>query len=212
MNDIDYEELIEKFSDYKAGTYKTMSLKEKMDFLNGVHTEKVAIFDEEGDDMDTLQDFWDIEDDFLNKPQLFSLNDILSFINMLDDWCFELSWMEHVVDIIVNIACFYKINGIVFLLSNLKNVPEKGRLFGQFRVMQRLLAENIYPIVKEAVKQINPSDRMLLLHILEGEPAPPTPTKKGERKHLPKVVGENASDTLKQENVELESIIFRLLG
>ncbi|WP_313129893.1 hypothetical protein [Anaerocolumna sp.] len=203
MKDIDYE----KLRDYKAGTYKTMSLKEKMDFLNGVHREEVEIFDEEGKDMDTLQDFWDIEDDFLNNPQQFSLNDILSFINMLDDWCFELSWMEQVVDIIVNIACFYRINGIVFLLSNLKNVPEKGRLFGQFRVMQRLLAENIYPTVKEAVKQINPSDRMLVLYILEGEPAPPKPTKKGERKHLPKVAGENASDILKQENAELVSII-----
>ena len=78
MNDIDYEELIEKFRDYKAGTFKTMSLKEKMDFFDGVHTEKVAICDEEGDDMNTLQDFWDIEDEFLNNPQLFSLNDILS--------------------------------------------------------------------------------------------------------------------------------------
>jgi hypothetical protein len=43
--------------------------------------------------------------------------------------------------------------------------------------------------------------------ILEGEPAPPTPTKEGERKHLPKVVGENASDILKLEKAELELII-----
>lgn len=211
MNDIDYEERIEKFRNYKAGTFKTMSLKEKMDFLDGVHTEKVAIFDEKGSDMDTLQDFWDIQDEFISNPQLLSLNDILSFINMLDDWCFELSWMDHLVDIIVNIAYFYKIDGIVFLLSNLKNVPERGRLHGQFRIMQRFLTENIYPIVKEAVKHINQSEKILVLYILEGEPAPSIPEKKGERKHLPKVVSEDDSDILKQNNAELKFIISRLL-
>ena len=59
-----------------------MTLKEKMDFLGGVHTNNVPLFDEDGDDMDTFDDYTAIRDEFLNHPEQFSLNNILDMIDI----------------------------------------------------------------------------------------------------------------------------------
>lgn len=33
---------MEQYKDYKADTYESMTLKEKMEFLDGIHTDKVV--------------------------------------------------------------------------------------------------------------------------------------------------------------------------
>lgn len=38
----DYLKVVEQYKDYKAGTYESMTLKEKMEFLDGIHTDKVV--------------------------------------------------------------------------------------------------------------------------------------------------------------------------
>ena len=70
---------MEQYQDYEAGTYQSMTLEEKMDFFDGVHTNHIPLFDEDGDDMDTSDDYYAIRDEFLNHPEQFSLNDILVF-------------------------------------------------------------------------------------------------------------------------------------
>ena len=75
----EYLKMVEKYSDYEAGTYQYMTLREKMNFLDGVHTDNIPLFDEDGDDMDTSDDYYAIRDEFLNHPEQFSLNDILVF-------------------------------------------------------------------------------------------------------------------------------------
>ena len=56
--------MVEKYSDYEAGTYQYMTLREKMNFLDGVHTDNIPLFDEDGDDMDTSDDYYAIRDEF----------------------------------------------------------------------------------------------------------------------------------------------------
>lgn len=58
-----------------------MTLEEKMIFFDGIHTDNVPLFDRDGNDMDTFNDYCDIEKEFLTNPQMFSLDDICSFIS-----------------------------------------------------------------------------------------------------------------------------------
>lgn len=79
---------------YEAGTYESMTLNERIAFLDGIHTNNIPLFDEDGDDMETADDYYSIRDDFLNHPEQFSLNDIPAFLEMLDDSCYQPSFME----------------------------------------------------------------------------------------------------------------------
>ena len=81
----EYLKTVEQYQDYEAGTYQSMTLEEKMDFFDGVHTNRVPLFDEDGDDMDTSDDYYAIRDAFLEHPEQFTLDHILDFIKMLDD-------------------------------------------------------------------------------------------------------------------------------
>ena len=63
----EYLKTVEQYQDYEAGTYQSMTLEEKMDFFDGVHTNRVPLFDEDGDDMELLMitmqsemSFWSI--------------------------------------------------------------------------------------------------------------------------------------------------------
>ena len=76
----EYLEIVEQYRDYEAGTYKSMTVKEKMEFLDGIHTDRIPLFDEDGDDMDTSDDYYAIREEFLNHPEQFSLDDILIFL------------------------------------------------------------------------------------------------------------------------------------
>lgn len=52
-----YSEAIDKsrvaHQDYEAGTYQSMTLEGKMDFFDGVHTNHIPLFDEDGNDLDS---------------------------------------------------------------------------------------------------------------------------------------------------------------
>ena len=55
----------------EAGTYQSMTLEEKMDFFDGVHTNRVPLFDEDGDDMDTSDDYYAIRDELKFAEQTY---------------------------------------------------------------------------------------------------------------------------------------------
>ncbi len=165
----EYLKIVEQYKDYEAGTYESMTLKEKMDFLDGVHTENIPLFDEDGDDMDTADDYYSIRDEFLEQPEQFSLNDILSFLEMLDDSCCQPSFMETITKIIHNIVRHYQQEGVVFF-SNLNKVPEKGIRFGLFVNIYLLIKDDMtYQFINDAIGLV-PSDTVGLIHkILSGK-------------------------------------------
>lgn len=46
----EYLKILENYKDYKKNTYKSMTLEEKIDFFDGIHTDHVPMFDENGND------------------------------------------------------------------------------------------------------------------------------------------------------------------
>ena len=61
----EYLKIVEQYQDYEAGTYKSMTLQEKMDFFDGVHTNNVTLFDVDGVDMERFDDYCAIDVAFL---------------------------------------------------------------------------------------------------------------------------------------------------
>lgn len=169
----EYLKIVEKYSDYEAGTCQSMTLKEKMNFFNAVHTDSIPLFDEDGDDLETSDDYYSIRDEFVNHPEQFSLNNILAFLEMLDDSCYQPSFMENITTIIHNIVRYYQLEGVNFLLSHLSVVPEKAYLFGLFVNMRCLIKdEETYQLMKEAIKLAKPDTVILVQKILSGEDMP----------------------------------------
>lgn len=159
--------IMEKYKDYRRGTYQSMSLQEKMEFLEGVQQEFIPIFDEDGCDMDTWMDFHSIQQEFKENFQMFTLDNMVTLMHMLDDECFELDMMHQLVIIIRRIAVHNGTEGIVFLLEHFNEVPKKGLWHGQYRLMQWLMVEEYFPLLKEAVSQCAPTGREQLSAILE---------------------------------------------
>ncbi len=202
--------MVEKYSDYEAGTYQYMTLREKMNFLDGVHTDNIPLFDEDGDDMDTSDDYYAIRDEFLNHPEQFSLNDILVFFEMLDDSCYQPSFMDNITAIIHNIARYYQLEGVKFLLAHLSEVPRRGYMFGLFVNVQLLIKDDVtYQLMKEAVKLAAPDTIMLLRKILSGEDMPGILEKDGNVNKFP-IFAESADETELKRKQELENIILSL--
>lgn len=163
----EYLKMVEQYEDYEAGTYQSMTLKEKMDFLDGIHTNHIPLFDEDGDDMDTADDYYAIRDEFLEHPEQFAVNHILDFMEMLDDNCYQPSFMETVVTLILNIVRFYQLEGVVYLLSHLHEVPSRGHKYGLHGSVCCLVKDDtLYPLVKEALARIRPEDRGFVLQVL----------------------------------------------
>lgn len=206
----EYLKMVEKYSDYEAGTYQYMTLREKMNFLDGVHTDNIPLFDEDGDDMDTSDDYYAIRDEILNHPEQFSLNDILVFFEMLDDSCYQPSFMDNITAIIHNIARYYQLEGVKFLLAHLSEVPRRGYMFGLFVNVQLLIKDDVtYQLMKEAVKLAAPDTIMLLRKILSGEDMPGILEKDGNVNKFP-IFAESADETELKRKQELENIILSL--
>ena len=158
--------MMEKYKDYRRGTYESMSLQEKMDFLDGVQKEFIPIFDKNGNDMDTECDFFSIQKEFKENPQMFTMENMVALMHMLDDECFEPDMMHQLVIMIRRIAVYYETKGICFLLEHFYEVPKEGMWYGHFRIMQSLMNEEYYPLLKKAVMQCAQTGREQLLAIL----------------------------------------------
>jgi len=196
-----YLKVVEQYKDYEAGTYQSMTLTEKMDFFDGIHTDNVPLFDEDGDEMNTFDDYDAIRDEFLDHPEQFALDNILDFMEMLDDSCYQPSFMDTIVKIIHNIVRFYQLEGVTYLLSHLNQVPRRGYEYGLFWSVRYLINdENVYPIVKESLGQIRSKEREFVLQILEGN----TPEGK-----IP-LLAELGNEMEQNRKAELEDIIYQL--
>ncbi len=141
-----------------------------MDFFDGIHTNHVPLFDEDGDDLDTAEDYAAIRDEFLGRPEQFALTDISAFLEMLDDSCEQPSYMDTITKIIHNIARHYQSEGVEYLVSHLQEVPQRGYELG-FIVNLRLLIQDdaTYPFLKDAVGRINSDTAKRLRQILSGD-------------------------------------------
>ena len=206
----EYLKIVEQYQDYEAGTCESMSLKEKMEFLAGIHTGSIPLFDEDGDDMDTADDYYSIRDEFLEHPEQFSIQDILDFFEMLDDSCQQPSFMETVTNIIHSIVRHYQLEGVAFLLSNLNKVPRTGYRFGLFVNMYLLLKDDItYPLMKDAIRLV-PSDTVGLIYkILTGNDLPEVWEKDGQTSKFP-TFDECGDETISARKQELEQLISAL--
>ena len=119
----EYLKILEKFKDYKKNTYQTMSLEEKIDFFDGIHTDHVPMFDENGNDtLGTLWDYGEISREFIQHPEMFSVSDISKFLEMLDDDCYQPSFMDDTLKVIRSIIRFYGKDGAEYLLTHLSEI------------------------------------------------------------------------------------------
>lgn len=207
----DYLKIVEQYKDYEAGTYESMTLKEKMEFFDGVHTDHVPLFDEDGDDMETADDYDSIRDEFLSHPEQFSLNDIPAFLEMLDDSCYQPSFMDTITEIIHNIVKYYQSDGVVFLFSHLHEVPRRGYAFGLFVNVRCLINDDMtYQYMKEAVGLVDSDTLRLIQNILSGKDMPEILKKDGETAKFP-LFDECCDETELKRKQELEKMITSLL-
>jgi len=167
----EYLEILKKYKNYKKNTYLSMSLEEKIDFFDGIHTDNVPMFDENGNDtLGTLWDYSEISKEFIRKPEMFSLTDISKFLDMLDDNCYQPSFMDDTLKVIRSIIRYYKTDGAVYLLNNLSKVPERGKQYGLCDSLRYLIVDDeAFPYLKEAAAQTDGSARELLRGILNGD-------------------------------------------
>lgn len=208
----EYLKIVEQYKDYKAGTYKSMTLKEKMDFFDGIHTDNVPLWDEDGDDMDTFDDYYLIEDDFLNHPEQFSLDNIVVFLEMLDDSCYQPSFMDTITKIIHNIVHHYQLEGVVFLLSHLHEVPRRGYYFGLFDIVRRLISDDMtYQLMKDAMGLVTSDTVRLVQRILSGKDMPEILETDGKTNKFP-IFNECGNETELKRKLELENMIAPLLA
>lgn len=77
--------------------------------------------------------------------------------------------METILKIIHNIIRFYELEGAVYLLSHLREVPSRGYVYGLFWNIRYLIKDDsVYSFVKEALGQISSDDSEFVLQILKG--------------------------------------------
>lgn len=167
----EYLKVLESYKDYKKNTYQSMSLEEKIDFFDGIHTDHVPMFDENGNDtLGTLWDYGEITKEFIEHPEMFSLTDISKFFKMLDDSCYQPSFMEDTLKVIRSIVRFQGKDGAVFLLLHLSDVPEQGKEYGLCDCLRYLIVDDVtFPYLKEAVMAVDSPVQELVCRILNGK-------------------------------------------
>ncbi|MBD5135479.1 MAG: hypothetical protein HDT39_05875 [Lachnospiraceae bacterium] len=167
----EYLKILENYKDYKQGTYQSMTLEEKIDFFDGIHTEHVPMFDEDGNDtIGTLWDYGEISKEFIQHPEMFSLDDISKFLEMLDDNCYQPSFMNDTLKVIRSIIRYHGREGAVFFLTHLSDIPEHGQEYGLCYSFRYLIVDDVaFPYLKEAVMFVNPSIQEFILKIINGE-------------------------------------------
>ena len=118
----------------------------------------------------TLWNYGEIYKEFIQHPEMFSVTDISKFIDMLDDDCYQPSFMDDTLKVIRSIIRFHGKDGAIYLLSHLQNVPEQGKEYGLCRSLRYLIVDNItFPYLKEAIALADDSIRNMLSRILHGE-------------------------------------------
>ncbi len=166
----EYLKILKNYKDYKKNTYKTMSLQEKIDFFDGIHTNNVPMFDENGNSIWTLWDYNEICKEFIQYPEMFSVTDISKFLDMLDDNCEEPSFMDDTLKVIRSIIRYQGKAGAVFLLNHLFDVPEHGKEYGLFDSLRYLIVDDAaYPYLKEALIEVDSSVQSLVHQIINGK-------------------------------------------
>ncbi len=167
----EYLKILEKFRDYKKGDYKSLSLEEKINFFDGIHTDNVPMFDENGNDtLGTIWDYGELTKEFINHPELFSVQDISKFLEMLNDNCYEPSFMDDTLKVIRSIIRFYGKDGAVYFLTHLSDVPEQGIQYGLSDSLRYLICDDVtFPFLKEALISVDQSVQKLVVQIINGE-------------------------------------------
>ena len=167
----EYLKILEKYKGYKKNTYQSMSLEEKIDFFDGIHTDNVPLFDENGNDtLGTLWDYGEISKEFIQHPEIFSLEDISKFIDMLDDNCYQPSFMDDTLKVIRSIIRFQGKDRVMFLWRHLSDVPEQGKEYGLCDSLRYLIVDDVtFSYLKEAVTLVDSSVQEFVRQIIDGE-------------------------------------------
>lgn len=167
----EYLKILDGYRGYKKNMYQAMSLEEKIDFFDGIHTDHVPMFDENGNDtLGTLWDYGEITKEFIGHPDMFSLKDISKFLEMLDDDCYQPSFMDDTIKVIRSIIRFFGKGGAVFFLTHLSDVPERGKQYGFCDSLGYLIADDVvFPCLGEAILEVDPATREQIRKIINGE-------------------------------------------
>lgn len=167
----EYLKILENYRGYEKNMYQTMSLEEKIDFFDGIHTDHVPMFDEDGNDtLGTLWDYGQITKEFIGHPEMFSLGDITKFLEMLDDDCYQPSFMDDTVKVIRSIIRYHGREGAEFFLTHLSDVPERGKEYGFWYSLRALIVDDVaFPYLREAVLALDPATREKVRNIISGK-------------------------------------------
>lgn len=167
----EYLKVLENYKDYKRGTYQSMTLEQKIDFFDGIHTDHVPMFDENGNDtLGTLSDYGEIYKEFIQHPEMFALEDISQFLEMLDDDCYQPSFMDDTLKVIRSIIRYQGKDGAIFLLTHLSDVPERGHEYGLCDSLRYLIVDDAaFSYLKEAVMSVDFSIQEIILKIINGD-------------------------------------------
>lgn len=167
----EYLKNLEHYRALKKDAWQSMSLEEKIDFFDGIHTDRVPMFDENGNDtLWTIWNYGEICNEFIQRPEMFSISDISKFMEMLDDDCYQPSFMDDTLKVIRSIVRFYEKDGAIYFLSHLSDIPEQGKEYGLCDGLWYLIVDDItFSYLKEAIAVVDSSIRNLLFQILHGE-------------------------------------------
>ena len=101
------------------------------------------MFDEDGDDWtDEFYDFYNSEDELINNPGYFDVESIPKLMMLFDDSLNYDELMSVLVDLVINIACFYGHDGLQKLLESFLYVKDVGKMYGKIELVGRLMSNH----------------------------------------------------------------------
>ncbi len=119
------------------------NLDETMEIIRKIYTCEISMFDEDGDDWsDEFTDFYESIEYLVNHPEHFNIECIPKFMVLFDQTINYDSLMSKLVNIVVNIVCYYGQAGLHKLFESFRYVKDKGKAFGKITLLARLM--NVY--------------------------------------------------------------------
>lgn len=75
---------------------------------------------------------------------------------MLDDDCYQPSFMDDTLKVIRSIVRSYGEDGVIFLLNHLSDIPECGKEYGLCNCLRYLIEDDrVFPCLKKAVTTVD---------------------------------------------------------
>lgn len=167
---VNYGEWIADWKSYKKGCCYAMSVEDKLDFIEGVQKEFIPIFDENGNDMYTYWDHYEILNELRENPKLLSVEHIKRLMIIMDDDCFEPSWQKILAEVLLGLILAYNDEGIECYLQSLPKLPTNAHWWGCSMLIYWITEDKKgYDLLKKSLPKQTSYIQNQMLSILEEE-------------------------------------------